>query len=193
LQQKFIRFLNCFAIFIFGNGIIYIEDTIVFIWRFKMAAERTLLLWSKSRERAVTESLWGSDRVIEVPDDVTYENMEEVGTRLSPVIFEEISKAKADNCPLRIVHLTGDSFSSVLLKVLEGNLLPTGGELLNLKIKKKKHDAPTVIVDDATAVDAILNEGVVDFDGDPIPDRPMFDDGLPSSVTPPRGWDANKQ
>ena len=158
-----------------------------------MSQERTLLLWSKSNESAVTEALWDSDRVMEVPDDVNLENMEDVGTRLSPIIFEEISKAKADGLKLRIVQLTNQAFISILLKVLESNLIPAGGELLNLKIKRKAHDGPTVIIDDASATEAILNDGVVDFDKAPLPDNNIFKDGIPNGINPPPGWNVNKK
>jgi len=157
-----------------------------------MSQERTLLLWSKSNEQAVTELMWESDRVIEVPEDVNYENMEEIATRLSPVIFEEISKAKSDKVSLRIVQLSNQAFISVLLKVLESHLIPSGGELLNLKIKKKAHDGPTVVIDDAAASSAILNDGVVDFNKDPLPDNKIFKDNLPNTIKPPVGWDVNK-
>jgi len=158
-----------------------------------MALERTLLLWSKENEGAVTEALWGSDRVIEVPDDITHDNMNEVATKLSPIIFEEISKAKEEDASLRIVQLANQAFISVLLKVLESTLIPAGGELLNLKIKKKSHDAPTVVLDDASAAEAILNEGVVDFDKDPMSDKSIFKDELPNSISPPHGWNVDKQ
>ncbi len=153
-----------------------------------MEQERTLLLWSKSNESAVTETMWGSDRVMEVPDDVNFDNMEDVATRLSPIIFEEISKAKGDGAKLRIVQLTNQAFISVLLKVLENHLIPSGGELLNLKIKRKSHEGPTVIIDDAAATDAILNDGVVDFEKGPLPDNSIFKDNLPNDINPPPGF-----
>jgi len=153
-----------------------------------MDSERTLLLWSKENEGAVTEALWDSDRVIEVPDDITHDNMTEVATKLAPVIFEEIATAKESGAYLRIVQLANQAFISVLLKVLENSLIPSGGELFNLKIKKKSHEGPTVILDDATATEAILNEGVIDFDKEPMKDNSIFKDGVPNLITPPSGW-----
>jgi len=158
-----------------------------------MVSERTLLLWSKENERAITETLWGSDRVIEVPDDITHDNMKEVATKLSPIIFEEIAKAKEDDSQLRIIQLANQAFISVLLKVLESNLIPSGGELLNLKIKKKSHEGPTVVLDDAAAANAILNEGVVDFDKEPLQDKSIFNDELSNSINPPSGWKVDEQ
>ena len=153
-----------------------------------MDSERTLLLWSKANEGAVTEALWDSDRVIEVPDDITHDNMAEVATKLAPVIFEEISAAKEGGDYLRIIQLANQAFISVLLKVLESSLIPSGGELFNLKIRKKSHEGPTVIIDDATAAEAILNEGVIDFDKGPMKDNSIFKDGVPNLITPPSGW-----
>ena len=50
------------------------------------------------------------------------------------IIFEEISKAKSEDAVLRILSLTNEIFNSILLSILENNLAPNGGELLNLKI-----------------------------------------------------------
>jgi hypothetical protein len=151
-------------------------------------ADRTLLLWSKAHERAVTEELWEYDRVIEVPDNVTMDNYEQVASKLSPVIHEEISRASEEGKRLSLVQLTGQGFESIMLKVLENHLAPTGGELLSVKIAKKKKNSPTVVIDDATAAEAIQNEGIVDFDDKPLPDRSIFQDGLPSTIEPPPGW-----
>jgi len=188
--KKYKQKINIYPLFIKFSGIIYIVIKLICFSNMEdsMALERTLLLWSKENEGAVTESLWDSDRVIEVPDDITHDNMEEVATKLSPVIFEEIGKAKEKDKYLRIVQLTNQAFISVLLKVLESTLIPSGGELFNLKIKKKSHDAPTVVLDDATAAEAILNEGIVDFDKEPLKDKCIFNDGIKNSISPPPGW-----
>lgn len=148
-------------------------------------SDRTLLLWSKEHEKAITEDLWNCDRVIEVPGNVTMENYEQVATKLSPVIHEEIAKAKGEGKRLSIVQLTNQGFASIMLKVLENHLVPTGGELLSVKIAKKKANSPTVILDDATAADAIQNQGIIDFDDKPLPDKSIFVDGLPNTLEPP--------
>jgi len=150
--------------------------------------DRTLLLWSKANERAVTEALWNYDRVIDVPDNVTMENYEQVANKLSPIIYEEIARAKAEGKRLSIVQLTGQGFESIMLKVLENHLVPTGGELLSVKIAKKKVDSPTVVMDDATAAEAIQKQGIIDFDSKPLPDRPIFKDDFPNTIDPPPGW-----
>lgn len=155
-------------------------------------SDRTLLLWSKVNERAITEELWNYDRVIEVPDNVTMDNYEQVAKKLSPVIFEEIAKAKGSNKRLRIVQLTGQGFASIMLKVLENHLTPSGGELLSVKIAKKKIDSPTVVIDDATAADVIQNQGIINFDEKPLPDRSIFNDGLPNTIDPPPGWNPSE-
>jgi len=154
--------------------------------------DRTLLLWSKANERAVTESLWNYDRVIEVPDNVTMDNYEDVAAKLSPVIYEEIVKAKGDNKRLSIVQLTGQGFASIMLKVLENHLIPSGGELLSVKIAKKNPNSPTVVIDDATAGEAIQNQDIVDFDKEPVSDRSIFNDGLSNAIDPPPGWDPSE-
>jgi len=154
--------------------------------------DRTLLLWSKANERAVTESLWNYDRVIEVPDNVTMDNYEDVAAKLSPVIYEEIVKAKGDGKRLSIVQLTGQGFASIMLKVLENHLTPSGGELLSVKIAKKNSDSPTVVIDDATAGEAIQNQDIIDFDKEPVSDRSIFNDGLSNVIDPPPGWDPSE-
>ena len=151
-------------------------------------ADRTLLLWSKMYEKAISDELWDCDRVIEVPENVTMENYEQVASKLSPVIFEEISKAKASDQRLRIVLLTGQGFSAIMMKVLENHLVPNGGELLTVKIAKKKPDSPTVVIDDAAAAEALLHEGIVDFDSEPLSDNTIFQDDLPNTLQPPDGW-----
>jgi hypothetical protein len=152
-------------------------------------ADQTLLLWSKSHEKYISEALWQSDRVIEVPDDVTTDNMKDVANKLSPIIFEEIAKSKEKSLKLRVIPLTSQAFSSVLMGVLENNLQPNDGELLHLKIKKKNHDAPTVILDDASVGEAISSHGIIDFNKPPMEDKPMFSDGLDNnSLTPPAGF-----
>jgi len=155
--------------------------------------DRVLLLWTKSHETYVTEPLWQSDRVIETPENVTSENMEAVATKLSPIIFEEIAKAKSENKQLRIVLLVNQAFNAVLYKVLENHLVPTGGELLHLKIKKKSHEGPTVVLDDATASEAIANKGIIDFDKEPLPDKSIFKDDLPNTLSPPPGYNTQEQ
>lgn len=152
-------------------------------------SDRTLLLWSKANERAVTEPLWSSDRVIEVPDNVTMDNYEQVATKLSPLIYDEIAKAKGEGKRLSIIQLTGQGFQSILLKVLENHLAPNGGELLSVKIAAKKEGGPTVVLDDATAADAIQNQGIVDFNEKPLPDRSIFVDNHPNTLEPPPDWD----
>ena len=88
--------------------------------------------------------------------------------------------------------LVNQAFNSILLKVLENHLVPTGGELFHLKIKKKSHDGPTVVLDDATTAEAIANHGIIDFDKAPLPDSSIFKDDLPNTLNPPPGWKTKK-
>jgi hypothetical protein len=152
--------------------------------------DRTLLLWSKIYEKAVSKELWDYDRVIEVPDNVTMDNYEQVAAKLAPVIYEEIAKAKGELKRLSIVPLTGQGFSSILMKVLESHLTPNGGELLSVKIAKKNADSPTVVLDDATASESIQNQGYIDFDEKPLPDNSIFSDGYSNELDPPPDWNA---
>jgi hypothetical protein len=134
----------------------------------------------------ISEDLWKSDRVIEVPDNISTAVADAVAQRLTAVLHEEVSKCIQESAELRVVPMGGPAFQDILEHVINSVLTPLKGGLTIIRTRPREPRSPNIIVDHDT-VDRICRRFVdPDFKNKaPEPDKRLYNDDLPATTEPP--------
>jgi hypothetical protein len=151
--------------------------------------DRVLFFWAPSTTSRLPKNhpFWDAERVIEVPDDISTDIVDDVAKRVTQIVREESIQAKSDGVRLRIIQLGPGALTGVLDHVLTMVIVNSGGELTTIKSRKKNPDAASVVI----AMDAAENVVVgnpflnIDFTKPEMEDKRLYDDDIPATSTPP--------
>lgn len=149
--------------------------------------ERLLLFWSARVKPLLGGDLLKADRAIEVPDMMDASLIQQAAQRLTAVVREELGHAHSEGKTLRVVQVGPPALQGVLEHVIDSILSPVNGELVVLKRRRRTENAPSVLLDSDAAERVFGGFKDTDFKGPPSPDRRLYEDDLPATLTPPKG------
>lgn len=148
--------------------------------------EKTILFWSKRYESNIPKNLFDSHRVIEVPDDISTYNVDEVAKAITEKLKEELTKDK--ECSFKILACTPGAINGILENVIDN--VTKNDKISFVVLKRGKIDERKIILDHDT-VAPIVNKTIrVDWDKPPDPQKKIYKDDLPTGAVPPPGWNA---